>query len=106
MIGETHDGHTVASFAADAGRAIRRRRASRRASRSAVASASPWSMFVATPTVGAAPGASWSQIGASLGASQQSACEAHQRWIDQQVERSVAPGHHGGLTEEDVEDAR
>jgi hypothetical protein len=51
-------------------------------------------------------GASWSQIGASLGASKQSAWEAHQRWIDQQVERSATPGYHGGLTEEDVEDAR
>ena len=32
-------------------------------------------------------GASWSQIGAALGTSKQSAWEAHSRWIDQQAER-------------------
>jgi hypothetical protein len=31
-------------------------------------------------------GASWSQIGAALGTSKQSAWEAHSRWIDQQAE--------------------
>lgn len=30
-------------------------------------------------------GASWSQIGAALGVTKQSAWEAHSRWIDQQV---------------------
>ncbi len=32
-----------------------------------------------------AAGASWSQIGAALGTSKQSAWEAHSRWIDQQA---------------------
>jgi hypothetical protein len=32
-------------------------------------------------------GASWSQIGAALGTSKQSAWEAYSRWIDQQAER-------------------
>jgi hypothetical protein len=32
-------------------------------------------------------GASWSQIGAALGTSKQSAWEAHSRWIDQQAQQ-------------------
>jgi hypothetical protein len=36
-----------------------------------------------------AAGASWSQIGAALGASKQAAWEAHNRWIDEQAD------HHG-----------
>jgi hypothetical protein len=34
-----------------------------------------------------AAGASWSQIGAALGTSKQSAWEAYSRWLDAQVER-------------------
>ncbi len=34
-----------------------------------------------------AAGASWSQIGAALGTSKQSAWEAHSRWIDQQADQ-------------------
>jgi hypothetical protein len=39
-----------------------------------------------------AAGAAWSQIGAALGTSKQSAWEAHSRWIDQQVSQH---GHIG-----------
>ncbi|MFF6780828.1 hypothetical protein [Streptomyces sp. NPDC012510] len=40
-------------------------------------------------------GASWSQIGAALGTSKQSAWEAHHRWIDEQAKREEDPGHWG-----------
>jgi hypothetical protein len=40
-------------------------------------------------------GASWSQIGAALGASKQSAWEAHSRWIDQQAEQHRRIRHEG-----------
>ncbi|MEO3783792.1 hypothetical protein ABGB12_10700 [Actinocorallia sp. B10E7] len=39
-------------------------------------------------------GASWSQIGASLGTSKQAAWEAHNRWIDDQADQRGV-GHHG-----------
>jgi hypothetical protein len=42
-----------------------------------------------------AAGASWSQIGAALGTSKQSAWEAHSRWIDEQVEQRGRTGHEG-----------
>ncbi|HEY7429878.1 MAG TPA: hypothetical protein VH641_04000 [Streptosporangiaceae bacterium] len=42
-----------------------------------------------------AAGASWSQIGAALGTTKQSAWEAHTRWIDQQVSHRGQPGHQG-----------
>ena len=35
-------------------------------------------------------GASWTQIGAALGTTKQSAWEAHSRWIDQQASRRSA----------------
>jgi hypothetical protein len=40
-------------------------------------------------------GASWSQIGAALGTSKQSAWEAHSRWIDQQAELHGRIGYRG-----------
>jgi Domain of unknown function (DUF4287) len=40
-------------------------------------------------------GASWSQIGAALGTSKQSAWEAHSRWIDQQAEQHGRIGYEG-----------
>lgn len=40
-------------------------------------------------------GASWSQIGAALGTSKQSAWEAHSRWIDQQAEQHDAKDYEG-----------
>jgi hypothetical protein len=40
-----------------------------------------------------AAGASWSQIGAALGTTKQSAWEAHNRWIDQQASHRSAYGH-------------
>src|ERR1039457_5680491 len=40
-------------------------------------------------------GASWSQIGAALGTSKQSAWEAHGRWIDQQAELHGRIGYKG-----------
>jgi hypothetical protein len=40
-----------------------------------------------------AAGASWTQIGAALGATKQSAWEAHSRWIDQQASQRSAYGH-------------
>ncbi len=52
-----------------------------------------------------AAGASWSQIGAALGTSKQSAWEAHSRWIDQQARQH---GHLGyeGMTEPEAAAAR
>jgi hypothetical protein len=40
-----------------------------------------------------AGGASWTQIGAALGCTKQSAWEAHCRWIDQQASQCSAYGH-------------
>lgn len=40
-------------------------------------------------------GASWAQIGRALGATRQSAWEAHRRWIDAQVARRSEAGHTG-----------
>jgi hypothetical protein len=40
-----------------------------------------------------AAGASWTQIGAALGTTKQSAWEAHSRWIDQQASQRSAYGH-------------
>jgi hypothetical protein len=40
-------------------------------------------------------GASWSQIGAALGASKQAAWEAHSRWIDGQAEQHQCSGYEG-----------
>src|SRR5690348_3089693 len=40
-----------------------------------------------------AAGASWTQIGAALGTTKQSAWEAHTRWIDQQASQRSAYGH-------------
>lgn len=40
-------------------------------------------------------GASWSQIGAALGTSKQSAWEAHSRWIDQQAQQHAQLGFTG-----------
>jgi hypothetical protein len=40
-----------------------------------------------------AAGASWTQIGAALGTTKQSAWEAHSRWIDQQATHRSAYGH-------------
>ena len=40
-----------------------------------------------------AAGASWTQIGAALGTTKQSAWEAHSRWIDQQANQRGAYGH-------------
>src|SRR5262249_3299242 len=40
-----------------------------------------------------AAGASWTQIGAALGTTKQSAWEAHSRWIDQQACQRRACGH-------------
>jgi hypothetical protein len=42
-----------------------------------------------------AAGASWSQIGAALGTTKQSAWEAHSRWIDQQAQQHQYTGHQG-----------
>jgi hypothetical protein len=42
-----------------------------------------------------AAGASWSQIGAALGTTKQSAWEAHSRWIDQQAEQHGRVGYEG-----------
>jgi hypothetical protein len=39
-----------------------------------------------------AAGASWTQIGAALGTTKQSAWEAHSRWIDQQASQRSAYG--------------
>ena len=40
-----------------------------------------------------AAGASWTQIGAALGTTKQSAWEAHNRWIDQQAGHRSPYGH-------------
>jgi len=40
-----------------------------------------------------AAGASWTQIGAALGTTKQSAWEAHSRWIDKQGSQRSAYGH-------------
>jgi len=40
-------------------------------------------------------GASWAQIGRALGATRQSAWEAHRRWIDTQVALRGTPGRMG-----------
>jgi hypothetical protein len=42
-----------------------------------------------------ATGASWSQIGAALGTSKQSAWEAHTRWIEDQAEQHRRSGYEG-----------
>jgi len=42
-----------------------------------------------------ATGASWSQIGAAMGTTKQSAWEAHSRWIDQQAAQHGRPGQEG-----------
>jgi hypothetical protein len=42
-----------------------------------------------------AAGASWSQIGAALGTSKQSAWESHSRWIDQQASQHRQTGFTG-----------
>ncbi len=50
-------------------------------------------------------GASWAQIGRALGATRQSAWEAHRRWIDGQAARHGAVGEIG-FDEEDAAAAR
>jgi hypothetical protein len=40
-------------------------------------------------------GASWTQIGAALGASKQAAWEAHNRWIEDQAEQHRRSGYEG-----------
>ena len=40
-------------------------------------------------------GASWTQIGAALGISKQSAWEAHTRWIDEQADQHGQSSHAG-----------
>jgi hypothetical protein len=50
-------------------------------------------------------GASWAQIGASLGTSKQAAWEAHGRWIDDQAEQHRRSGYEG-LGPGDVATAR
>jgi hypothetical protein len=50
-------------------------------------------------------GASWSQIGAALGTSKQSAWEAHSRWIDQQAQQH-AQLEYEGMNEHDTAAAR
>ncbi|HYN97433.1 MAG TPA: hypothetical protein VES42_26635 [Pilimelia sp.] len=52
-----------------------------------------------------AAGASWSQIGAALGTSKQSAWEAHARWISDQAEQHRRSGY-AGLDDEQVAAAR
>jgi hypothetical protein len=47
-----------------------------------------------------ATGASWSQIGAALGTSKQSAWETHLRWIEDQAEQHHRSGYEG-VTEQD-----
>jgi hypothetical protein len=42
-----------------------------------------------------AAGATWSQIGAALGTSKQSAWEAHLRWIEDQAEQHRRSGYEG-----------
>ena len=48
-------------------------------------------------------GASWAQIGRALGATRQSAWEAHRRWIDTQVALRGTPGRMGFDDEEAAE---
>ena len=50
-------------------------------------------------------GASWTQIGAALGASKQAAWEGHNRWIEDQARRHAATGYEG-LDPEQVDAAR
>ncbi len=52
-----------------------------------------------------AAGASWSQIGAALGTSRQSAWEAHNRWIEEQVQAHRRSGYEG-MDDEDGAAAR
>jgi hypothetical protein len=52
-----------------------------------------------------AAGASWSQIGAALGISKQSAWEAHSQWIEYQAERHKRDGY-GGMDEDMADAAR
>jgi hypothetical protein len=52
-----------------------------------------------------AAGASWSQIGAALGTSKQSAWEAHSRWIDQQAQQH-AQLEYEGMNEHETAAAR
>ncbi|WP_203836423.1 hypothetical protein [Winogradskya humida] len=40
-------------------------------------------------------GASWTQIGAALGTSKQSAWETHNRWIEDQARQHELTGHQG-----------
>lgn len=47
-----------------------------------------------------AGGASWSEIGQALGTSKQSAWEAHQRWIEEQVTQHARVDHEGLDAEE------
>jgi hypothetical protein len=50
-------------------------------------------------------GASWTQIGAALGASKQAAWEAHNRWIEDQARQHELTGYEG-LDREQVDAAR
>jgi hypothetical protein len=50
-------------------------------------------------------GASWSQIGAALGTTKQSAWEAHNRWIDQQAEQHGRVRYQG-MDEQEAAAAR
>lgn len=50
-------------------------------------------------------GASWSQIGAALGTTKQSAWEAHARWIEDQAEQHRRTGLEG-MSDQDAADAR
>jgi hypothetical protein len=52
-----------------------------------------------------AAGASWSQIGAALGTTKQSAWESHARWIEEQAEQHRRTGLEG-FSEADAADAR
>lgn len=45
------------------------------------------------PASARAAGASWTQIGAALGTTKQSAWEAHTRWIDLQASQRSAYGY-------------
>jgi len=47
-----------------------------------------------------AAGASWTQIGAALGTTKQSAWEAHSRWIDQQASQRSAYGYQSMDTQQ------
>ena len=50
-------------------------------------------------------GASWTQIGAALGASKQAAWEGHNRWIEDQARRHAVTGYEG-LDPDQVDAAR